>query len=176
MNGFENKYGLDLEIGGLWYTPFWKTNLFYAIFSFVLVILLVLIGYKWWLRSKQVSRHDPILLLIQSLREIENKPVKTSAQVFYFDLIFKIKEFIGYKYKLELRQKTDSEVKKFLVKEDLGAQQINEQLVKTFLEILNHSYAARFAKKSVSSEQMVLDLQQTINSMQQIMHASDEKL
>lgn len=172
----ENKYGLDLAIGGLWYTPFWKTNGFYVIFSLILVVLIAVVIYRWWLSSKKSSKQDPILLLVQSLCEVQDRPLNASAQAFYFDLVLKFKEFMGYKYQLELRQKTDSEVKKFLFKNNLDNLEINQQLVMTFLEILDRSYVARFAKNDISKDQMRSDLQKTIDLMQQTVHESCEKL
>lgn len=168
-----NKYGLDLEIGGLWYTPFWQSNLFYAIFGFILVLLVGVIGYKLRKRSN-VAAQDPIVMLIESLRSKELQISKVNAQLFYFDLTLKFKEFFGYKYKFELQYKTDSEIKKFLQKEKTS--QVDEQLIKTFLEILDRSYVIRFAKNNISKEQMSVDLQKTIDLMQQVSHQPCEKL
>jgi len=170
----ENKYGLDLEIGGLWYIPFWKTTVFYFIIGIILIFLLLLVLYKLWRWKSKKPAQDPIVMLVQSLRERENKLEKIDAQVFYLDLIFKFKKFIGYKYQLELINKTDSEVKKFLVKDH--SMPINHELINTFVEVLDSSYTARFAKNAVNKDKMGSDLQKTIHVMQQMINENCEKL
>lgn len=169
----DNKYGLDLEIGGLWYAPFWQSNLFYGIVGLILILLLFGIVYKWRKSFKKTTNQDPVLVLVESLQKQEQQIAKGNAQLFYFELVSKFKKFIDYKYQSNLQYSTDIEIKNFLLKEDLGP--INRQLIETFLEILDRSYVIRFAKNNVSKTQMSVDLQKTIDLMQQVLNQPSEK-
>lgn len=170
----ENKYGLDLEIGGLWYKPFWKTTTFYTIIGIISIFLLLLICYKLWAWYRKKPDHDPVIVLLQSLRDCEHKLDRIDSQLFYLDLVNKFKKFINYKYQLELANKTDDEVKKLLVTDHIMP--INDKLITTFVEVLDASYVVRFAKLAVNRDQMGSDLQKTIHVMQQMINENCEKL
>lgn len=158
-----NKYGLDLQIADLWYIPFWKTNFFYGILSFSFILIFILALYCFYKSRKKIKK-DPVLLLLADLNNYHERINQIDSQIFYFDLISKYKEFIGYKYNLNLINTTDLELKSCLN----ISQEIDHDLVVILLEILDFSYFARFAKNEVNRLKMESHLQHTINAMQLI--------
>ncbi len=163
----ENKYGLDLEITGLWYIPFWKTKLFYAIIISSLILLLIVLFYFFY-KQRSLKKQDPLVLLIQSLNNDYGELDRIEAQGFYFSLIFKFKNFIKYKYDLIVFDKTDSELKHFLHQH----QEVDRRLIELLTTVLDDSYIVRFTKGTISKSKMANDLHKTINVMQQIISSA----
>jgi len=162
----DNKYGLDLEITGLWYIPFWKSTVFYAIIISSLILLLIMLFY-FFHKKRNLKDQDPAVLLIRSLSSGQDLD-KIDAQSFYFSLVFKFKEFIKYKYNLVVFDKTDRELKCFLHQH----KDLDGQLVNILIEILDDSYVARFTKGVINKSKMESDLQKTISVMQQIISSA----
>lgn len=158
----ENKYGLDLAITDLWYIPFWKTKFFYVTIITSLILLLILLVYLFY-QNRKLKAQDPLVLLLASLNSYKQKIDQIDAQTFYFDLIFKFKQFIGYKYNLVITDKTDCELSQILHKNAL-----DERLVEIFADVLKNSYVVRFAKGAINKSKMESDLQKSIAIMQQI--------
>lgn len=159
----ENKYGLDLEITGLWYIPFWKTKFFYAIIITSLILLLIVLFYFFYKR-RNLKRQDPLFLLMQSLNSDYQELGRLDAQTFYFSLVFKYKKFIKYKYNLAVFDKTDLELKNFL----RSHKELDAQLIVLLNTVLDDSYVARFTKSAINQSKMESDLHKTISVMQQI--------
>ncbi len=104
------------------------------------------------------------MLLLADLKNYHERINQIETRIFYFDLIFKYKEFIGFKYNLNLINTTDLELKRCLN----TSQEIDHNLVVILVEILDFSYVARFAKNEVNRLKMESHLQHTINAMQLI--------
>lgn len=165
----ENKYGLDLAITDLWYIPFWKTTVFYAIIISSLILLLIVLFYFFY-KKRNLKNQDPIVLLIQSLNSDYHDLDRIDAQSFYFNLIFKFKNFIKYKYNLIVFDKTDSELKHFLRQH----KQLDRKLIDILTKVLDDSYIIRFTKGVISKSKMADDLHKTINVMQQIISSASD--
>lgn len=168
------KYGLDLKISNLWYTPWWKTAMFYWVLTGVLLFLIILL--LWWLYfkfKKTLVSNNPYLVILRVWQELAHQIDELDemdAQLFYFKLTDDFKKIINLKYKLILADKTDDEIKK-----KLNEQEVNNQLKFVFIEILDSSYAVRFAKALTSKSKMKKDLIKFIFIIQQISDANSTK-
>lgn len=164
----ENKYGLDLEIGDLWYMPFWQTTTFYLIMGIAGFLLLVV--FVWWYktRSKQHVSKDPLEKLIADIRHLELGMDDLDCQVFYLELIGYVKQFAKYRYKLDISGKTDVEIKKILKENKLDA-----ELQNLILHLLDSSEKIRFASDSSSRGQMENDLQRVLDIVQRNLSKSN---
>ena len=160
-----NKYGLDLAIGNLWWVPFWQTTAFYVTLGSVLLLLVILFFWYLWSRSKKMQISDPMTQIVYSLNVYKDQLDGVDAQIFYLDLVSKLKTFVGYQCKFDIANKTDAEVKEFI-----NGKQLNNNLVVAFVKILDESYATRFAKGAVSKAVMESDLQKIIIIMQEIIN------
>lgn len=152
-----NKYGLDLEIGGLWYNPFWQAAEFkYAMIAMGLLIVGLLI---WWCRSKKraVTPADLELVAFKRLQTLDVNVNTVSPQKYYFMLISNLKSWVNCRYNLNLAADTDAELE-----QALEAAQVDENLKKVWIEILRSSAAVRFAKASANRVSMKSDLEQIL--------------
>jgi hypothetical protein len=152
-----NKYGLDLEINDLWYTPFWRTTAFY--FIVVIVLLVMLLAVIWWYqnRSEKCLSKDQILKLISDIYLLRLDIKNLDYQTFYFELIGYVGQFAKYQYRFDISSKSDLEIKKTLKNSNLDT-----ELQNLIIHLLNSSEKIRFASDSSSRVQMEIDLQKVL--------------
>jgi hypothetical protein len=152
-----NKYGLDLEINDLWYTPFWRTTAFY--FIVVIVLLVMLLAVIWWYqnRSEKCLSKDQILKLISDIYLLRLDIKNLDYQTFYFELIWYVGQFAKYQYRFDISSKSDLEIKKTLKNSNLDT-----ELQNLIIHLLNSSEKIRFASDSSSRVQMEIDLQKVL--------------
>ena len=162
-----NKYGLDLRVGDLWYTPFWKTPFFWVFTGLILLLTLAIICWKWRSKPKILTAEDHIMAVISSLKRLDSKIDSINIQKFYLDLITKCKKIIKYRYDIDVVGSTDEEAKIIL-----GQSQVDGPIKMVFVEVLESSYTVRFAKGAVARAKMAADLQKVLTTFGQSSYTS----
>lgn len=152
--------GLDLEIYGPWYLPFWKTKLFFiCILMIFLVILITAIFFiKKFLKKlpqKQIFLQKILAKLIDLKKLIKNESI--DCKFFYFQMTELYKEYILINFGLNVESKTDSELIDFL-----KDQKLDNQLINNYVLLVENALIVKFADEKAARVQMELDIDRSI--------------
>ncbi len=152
------QYDLDLEIGELWYAPFWRNQKFWLIV--VLTVSLMVVGallFKFFLKKKVVQNivPNPYETFLKWLEE-QDRMIDQVVDVrhFYLMLIAGIKRLLSDYLKCDVSAQTDLELR-FTLKQS----GMPPEFVEVLIEQLNDSYMIRFGGGRANCEKMHLDLQ-----------------
>lgn len=141
-----------IEVYGVWYQPWWHSTIWYGILSFIVCIVLLVLGFwlykSGWFRKK-LSFKEQVLQDLRYLREQKY----TSDQMIrdaYFELTMILKKYFAQHYGIAFLDKTDQEV--VAVIQGL----VPEQLQMLLAEFFERSFQIKFARDQVL-EQMLMD-------------------
>ena len=164
-----NKYGLDLNIGELWYVPFWQSIEFKI--TALLVILLALAGICfWWRKSRRKASKplDPMLVALYKLEQLQLEVDTMESQKFYLGLTLNLKNWIKHRYNLNSLSDTDSELL-----QALETVQVDDQLKTHIRDVLESSIASRFAKAEINRCVMRFDVDRLVEILKKIPPVGD---
>lgn len=151
---------------GLWHTPWWQTQWFYALLIAlgVLMVLALCVGIFFFVRAR-MRQLTPWAHAYKQLKELQSIPSSESKK-FYSLLTHILKEYISERYATDMRGKTDQEVVLFLHQAEIS------HLVKHYFEeIVRGGMYSKFANQQAVKEQMEHNLKQAYSIIQETIPA-----
>lgn len=164
---------------GVWHKPFWQTTTFYVGISLIVFVFFLLIGFfllkKYRMRRKKqlIPAWKCALQQLELLRK-ENKISSIHGREFYLAVTAILKNYLQERFKLRLKDKTDTEVTTYL-KNVLAVDQI---LLKNIQKIFQGSITIKFANERALQDQIERDFCNSVTIIKKTMQREkdDQKL
>lgn len=107
------------DIYEVWHVPFWHRTWFYVLCSFIVLMILALLMYRymWPLIQKWFNRPMPVSKRLRlELASLAQKPIHTQEEgrVVYLSMTSIMKEYVDHRFGYAVRGLTDTEFVKVL--------------------------------------------------------------
>ena len=147
------------EIYDFYYVPFWQTIYFKIILFPIILLVLGLIGLRFYLKRKRrmITAWQWATQELEKL-SIDKLVTKKDFKKFYFDLTSIIKTYLQKRYGWATQDKTDEELIEYLQKRNF-----DEILLKNLQTMLSGALWIKFANEDVLKTQSLKDLKLAFN-------------
>jgi len=167
MDAPMNKHGL-YDIYDVWHVPFWQTTTFLYSMIFLSIVLLSLIIWFIVKKLKKQKKKTPWDSALQQLNALQQSDISVEhGKEFYFTLTLIVKKYLQDRFGYPLTHRTDAESIAYLERNELLPEHIE-----TIRTIFSGVQVIKFANAQAAQEQMLNDLQ---SSIQLVQHTIEKK-